>query len=154
MSQVTEDQKIIRLYRQVTGETEVEMHKVARFALNRGMASPKPQTAEDIIAKRLSKAARQEMRTDVKTGRSYRVNHAVQTGQLTFWIDIDEAPRKHMHKSTQMRREQMVGDALQLTYDVDHWNSVNTDKEPIEVELDLAFDVALRKASDGDEETA
>jgi hypothetical protein len=149
MSQVTEDQKLIRLYRQVTGETEVEMHKVARFALDRGMTAPKPQTAEDIIAKRLSKAARQEMRTDHKTGRPYRVNHAVQTGQSTFWVDIDEAPRKHMHSSTQKRREQMVGDALQLTFDVDHWNAVNTHEEPIEVALDFTFDVELRKASDG-----
>lgn len=148
MSQVSEDQKIIRLYRIATGETEVEMHKVARFALERGMVSAKPQTVEDIIAKRLSKAARQEMRTDQATGRPYRVNHAVQSGQMTFWIDIDEAPRKHMHKSTQMRREQMVGDALQLTFDVDHWNSVNPHEEPIELELDLQFDVDLRKASE------
>lgn len=152
MSQVSEDLKIIRLYRQVTGETEIEMQKVARFALSRGMAAPKPQTVEDIIAKRLSKAARQEMRTDQATGRPYRVNHAVQSGQMTFWIDIDEAPRKHMIKSTQMRREQMVGDALQLTFDVDHWNSVNPHEEPIELELDLQFDVDLRKASEDQDE--
>ena len=94
------------------------------------------------------------MRTDHETGRPYRVNHAVQTGQMTFWVDIDEAPRKHMHKSSQMRREQMVGDALQLTYDVDHWNSVNNHEEPIDVELDFTFDVELRKASDGEDDVA
>ena len=148
MSEEKELQKMIRFYKQHTGETEVDMHKVARFALEKGFKSPKPQSAEDLLAKKLSKAARQEMRADLNTGRPYRANHAVTSGQQTFWVDIDEAPRKHMVKSAQMRREQMVGDALQLTFDLDHWNSKNSQEPPIDVELDLTFDVELRKASD------
>ncbi len=148
MSQIREDQKVIRLYKEETGETEIDMHKVAKWALSKGVTSPKPKTAEDLLAARFSKAARQEMRKDKSTGRPYRANHAVPDGSLTLWVDIDEAPRKRMHKSTQMRREQMVGDALQLTYDVDHWNSINPDEAPIEIELDFQFDVDLRKASE------
>lgn len=49
-----------------------------------------------------------------------------------------------MDKSLKVRREQMVGDALQLTLDANHWNSVNPDQEPLQVELDFADDVAWR----------
>lgn len=148
MSQDKEMQKFIRHYKDETGEKEVDMHKVARMALLKGWKSPKPISAEDLLAKKFSKAARQETRTDRVTGRPYRVNHAVTSGQMTFWIDIDEAPRKYMIKSAQQRREQMVGDALQLTFDVEHWNRKNASEEPIQVELDFAFDVELRKASE------
>lgn len=154
MSQDKEMQKFIRFYKQETGETQIDMHDVARFALSKGWTPPKPKSSEDLLAAKFSKAARQEMRTDKFTGRPYRANHAVPSGQMIFWIDIDEAPRKHMVKSSQMRREQMVGDALQLTFDIDHWNAMNPSENPIEVELDLTFDVELRKASEESDDAA
>jgi len=49
-----------------------------------------------------------------------------------------------MLKSAVTRREQMVGDGLQLTLDLMHWNSINPDKEPIELPMDLTFDIELR----------
>jgi hypothetical protein len=49
----------------------------------------------------------------------------------------------------------MVGDGLQLTLDIMHWNSVNADKEPIDLPMDLTFDIELRlNAPDDDEEAA
>jgi hypothetical protein len=69
---------------------------------------------------------------------------------LTFWIDIDEAPRRTMHKSLVQRREQMVGDALQLSLDMDHWNDRNKNEEPILLPLDFEFDVQLRKMGTSD----
>jgi len=64
---------------------------------------------------------------------------------MTFWVDIDEAPRKHMHKSLVNRREQMVGDGLQLTLDSDHWNSINPNEEPINLPIDFTDDIEWRK---------
>lgn len=64
--------------------------------------------------------------------------------QYHLWIDIDEAPRKSMHKSLIMRREQMVGDGLQLTLDAMHWNSINPKEEPIVIPLDFTEDVEER----------
>jgi hypothetical protein len=82
-------------------------------------------------------------------GRPDRVNHVYMETrggeQLHMWVDIDEAPRKPMLQSLQMQREQMVGDAIELTFDADHWNSVNRDKEPIVKELDVGPDVEWRK---------
>jgi hypothetical protein len=67
-----------------------------------------------------------------------------------FWVDIDLAPRKHMAKSARDRREQVVGDMVQLTLDLNHWNRVNPDEVPIIAETDITPDVneALASASD------
>ena len=154
-----EMQSLIRIFKEETGEKEVDMHRVAMFAMKKGWPMPKPETALDRLAKQFSIAAREEVRRDPNTGRPYRVNHAVTTWQgpkqLTFWVDIDEAPRRHVHKSFVQRREQMVGDGLQLTFDVDHWNSVNASEEPIVMPMDFTEDIAWRKNSpDADEQAA
>jgi hypothetical protein len=142
-------QQIIRLFKEETGETEVEMLKIAKFAASRGWRLPTPKTAIEMLAKEFAEAARTEVRRDAATGRPYRANHAllyVRDGtQMSLWIDIDEAPRPKMLKSLIHRREQMVGDGLQLSLDADHWNSVNTDKEPIDIPLDFTLDVQWRK---------
>jgi hypothetical protein len=70
---------------------------------------------------------------------------------VTLWIDIDDAPRLSMLKCAVQRREQMVGDALQLSLDLDHWNSANPDEEPIQVPLDFTDDVEWRKNAPDEE---
>ena len=72
--------------------------------------------------------------------------------QLHLWIDIDEAERGPMLKSLVNRREQMVGDGLMLTYDQDHWNSLHEGEEPIQLPMDLTFDIELRKSMDDEDE--
>jgi hypothetical protein len=149
-------QALIRHYKEITGEKEIEMPKVVEFAVAHGWKLPQPKTPQEILAKEFSEAAREETRRDGKTGRVYRVNHAITggKGQSTFWVDIDEAPRKHMHKSAVQRREQMVGDGLQLTLDLDHWNHKNPSEEPIVLPMDLTPDIEWRKnVSEEDEKT-
>lgn len=105
-----EMQNIIRLYKEDTGETEIDMRKVAEYAVNRrGMPLPEPVDRLDMLAKKFSQAAREETRIDQVTGRPYRANHALTQSygghQYTLWIDIDEAPRKSMVKSLMKRRD-------------------------------------------------
>lgn len=149
MARKTEElQKLIRLYKQETGEREVDLRKVAIFARDRGYPLAEPVDPLDVLARDLARAAREETRHDAKTGRPYRVNHAIPApgGQFTFWVDIDEnPPRKNMMKSFTNRREQMVGDGFSLWCDADHWNRSNPDQKPIEIQLDLTFDVELRR---------
>ncbi len=114
------------------------------------MVAPPASRSLDLLAQQFADAARQEIRRDGITGNPYRVYHHFKqtqgTQQLSFWIDIDEAPRRKMVKSITMRREQMVGDGLQLTFDVEHCrNSVNPTEEAIPVLLDLTDDVLWRK---------
>ena len=43
-----------------------------------------------------------------------------------------------------MRREQMVGDGVQLTLDAMHWNNINPKEEPITIPLDFTEDIEER----------
>ncbi len=139
---------MIRHYKDETGEFEVDMKKVAKFAQLMGYKMPVPKDPLDILASELSRAARDEIGHDKETGRPFRVNHAypVKHGGQTsfFWVDIDEAPRKVISKAFNLRREQMVGDGLQLSYDQDRWNSKNPDEAQIELDFDFGFDIELR----------
>ena len=98
-----------------------------------------------MLAKQFTEAAREEVEYDKKTGKPYRIYHALKTThgatQLHLFIDIEEATRDQMLVSLQNRREQMVSDGLMLTYDQDHWNSQHPTEEPIQLPLDLTFDI-------------
>lgn len=150
-----EMQRLIRLYRDETGKREVEMHDVAKFAAKKGWPLPTPESAIDRLARQFSEAAREETKRDEVTGRPYRVNHAViqRQGQeqMTLWIDIDDATRPLAQKSFVQRREQMVGDAVQLSFDVEHWNRVNPKEQPIVMPMDFTDDVEWRKNAPGEE---
>ena len=39
----------------------------------------------------------------------------------------------------------MIGDGLQLTLDMEHWNSANPKEEPIVLPMDLTDDIEWRK---------
>ncbi len=73
---------------------------------------------------------------------------------MTLWTDIDEAPRNIAQKAFVQRREQMIGDGLQLTFDVTHWNSVNQEDVPIEMPMDFTDDIQWRLNAPDDEEEA
>lgn len=157
MSKKKDMQRLIRHYKEETGEFEIDMRKVAKFAELKGWPMPTPKDPLEILAQELARAARDEIKHDSTTGRPYRVNHAVpqKQGQQTFfvWVDIDEAPRHIMLKSLNLRREQMVGDGLQLSYDADHWNFQHPKEEKIQLEMDLSFDIEIRKhAADADDD--
>ncbi len=159
MSRNREMQRIIRHYKDETGTKEVDMREVVKWAVDHGWPLPKPVDPFDRLAKEFAAAAREETKNDKVTGKPYRVNHAVPTttkdGQVVmFWVDIDEAPRTPMLKALTARREQMVGDAFQLTLDVDHWNSINAKDEPIQMQLDLTDDVEWRKNAPDEEKDA
>jgi hypothetical protein len=69
-----------------------------------------------------------------------------------FWYDIHEATRPVMHKSAVNRREQMVSDGVQLTLDLSYWNSINPDKEKIDLPMDLGPDIQWRLNTPDDTE--
>ena len=149
MSKNQEIQRIIRQYKDETGIRSVDMKRVTEWAVMKGWPMPKPIDLMDRLAKEFAVAAREETRHDKETGEPYRVNHmyVVTQGdtQLHLWIDIDEAPREPMQASLTMRREQIVGDITQLTFDAEHWNHVNADEEPIQIEADFGLDVEIRR---------
>jgi hypothetical protein len=140
-------QHFARYYREQVGHA-VTMQEVATAAIKAGWKAPVPKDPVEILAKEFAKAERDEIRYDKVTGEPYRANIAYTQmqgdQQLTFWDDIDRVNRKIMLKNYIYRREQMVGDGLQLTYDVKHWNRIHPDEEPIQLELDFTDDVHWR----------
>lgn len=150
LTKMEQMQQFVRIYREQTGEVDVDMHKVALYALQRGWQPPKPVSSVEILARQFADAERVETKTDSVTGRPYRVNHAyVPHGQTTFWFDIDDpaTTRTKMQISLISRREQMVGDGVQLTFDADHWNAMHPEEKPIILSLDFTEDVNERKAA-------
>lgn len=148
-------QRFYRWYKDETGVGEVDMHDFLPWAIAHGWPEPKPVDPRERLMREFSDPLRQETRIDKKTHRTYRANHAItelRNGrQQTSWLDIDENPPRHrMEKSFAQRREQMVGEAYTLTKDCDHWNSENSDQEPIQMNLDFNFDVQLRKLQTGE----
>lgn len=159
MSKRKERQRLIRAYKEETKVTEIDMRKVALWAVKRGWPLPTPPDPIDLLTKQFSDDAREVISYDKATGKPYRVYHAVKQAhggtQLHFFVDIEEATRPQMHMSLYNRREQMVSDGVMLTYDQDHWNAAHPSEEPIQMVLDLAFDIELRKsADDRDDEAA
>src|SRR5450759_4042651 len=87
MSKQSEMQRVIRAYKDETGEREVDMHKVAKWATRKGWPLPTPQNPLDLLAKQFSDAARVEIRYDKITGNPYRANHSIVTKHgLRGWV--------------------------------------------------------------------
>jgi hypothetical protein len=158
LSKTVDRQRLIRAYRDERGESEIDMRKVAEFAVKKGWPLPQPTDPLDLLAKQFSDAARLEIRHDPKTGDPYRVNHAVPrrvSGQMSFsWIDIDDPKTTpiNMRASLVMRREQMVDDGLQLTFDMEHWNSIRPKEEHIDLPMRFEEDIQERRAAREDDD--
>jgi hypothetical protein len=156
MSKRQDRQRFIRHYKEVSGEREIDMHKVAEFAKDMGWKMPMPPSDVELLAKQFADDAQAERRYDENTHRPYRVYHALpvsNSGQLNLfvYVDIDEATRNQMLKSAVNRREQMVSDGYNLTCDLDHWNSANSDQEAIQLPMDFTMDIEIRKAVEDDQ---
>ena len=152
MSKVEDRQRFIRYWMETSGETEVDMHEVAKLALRMGWEAPPPVTPEDRLAKQFKEAAKQDIRHDRKTGRPYRGYHAFSKqradGQLDFfYVDIDDPKTKpaNFQKACVMRREQSVDDLFALFLDQTHWNDTRPPEQKVEIlPADLGFDLELR----------
>ncbi len=137
-------QQFFPRYMRETGRIgAVDPHDVAAWALQKKLWEPRPKDIIKQLADDLSKAWREEYRTD-KYGRRYRTKHAVKGSgphQHTLWADMEGASRNHMEQAFGQRRQQVVGDCLQLKTDVDVFNDKRPEEEPIYVVLDFTNDV-------------
>lgn len=68
MSKKKDLQRLIRHYKDETGEIQVDMRKVAKFAELMGREMPVPKDPLDILTQELSRAARDEIKHDEETG--------------------------------------------------------------------------------------
>ncbi len=148
MTKNQEIQRLYRLYKSETGKLVVDVHEFAKWLGKKGYKMPIPKDPIELLAQQISDALREETRKDKTTGLPYKANLAFTpdgSPQGTLWADVDEAPRRIVHKCLIQRRDQMVGDAYQLTLIQDHWNNAHPDEEPIQIPLDFGPDVDWKK---------
>lgn len=143
-------QVIFDRYTEERGDAPVSLDEVAAWAISKGLFVPAPRDVVKLCRDALADGLRQERRLDDK-GRRYRAKHSVRTTvggeQLSLWADIDSAPRSFMEKSFSQRRKSIGDDCFQIKQDVDHYNDVNLDQEPLQIVLDFTDDVAEMEAA-------
>jgi hypothetical protein len=123
--------------------------EAVEWAVREGLLQLPEVDPFDVLAGQMSQALREEYAEDGQ-GRRYRVNHAVRVTksgvQYTFWGVMGFASHDHMEKAFSQRREQIIGDNVQLKTDVDVYNDLNRGKQPqIQLVLDYTEDVAERE---------
>jgi hypothetical protein len=125
---------------------------VAEWAVAHDLWRPRPIDTIAQCAEELSKALREDYRTD-RFGRRYRAKHAVKIKvngvQFTLWADLNTAPRDHMEKAFAQRRGQIVDDCHQLKIDVDCYNDAHSNDERIQLVLDFTMDIMEIEAANG-----
>lgn len=79
------------------------------------------------------------------SGRPVRAKHVariVEDGrQRHLWADIRTATHKFMHSALQQRREQIVGDCVQLKRDMDFFNEIRPDGPEVQLVFDFTDDL-------------
>ena len=123
--------------------------EAAEWAVAEGLLELPEVDPYDVLAGQMAQALRDEYKTDSK-GRRYRANHAARITkagvQYTFWGVMGFASHEHMERAFAWRREQIVGDNVQLKIDVDVYNDMIRGKHPeIQLVLDYTEDVAERQ---------
>jgi hypothetical protein len=141
-------QKLFKLFEKEHEHLPTSAREACEWGVAKGYIELPSVDPYDILAEEMARALREEYEMDDK-GRRYRVNHAVRVTkhgvQITFWAIMGFAPREHMQMAFVQRRNQIVGDCLQLKTDVDVYNDLNKGEEPIQLVLDFTHDVAERE---------
>ena len=143
-------QSIWRRYEREHEHEPASAREVVEWAVGEGLMDLPEIDPFDVAAGQMARALREEYETDAD-GRRYRKNHAVRITkngvQTTFWGIMGFAQRSHMERAFTQRREQVIGDCLQLQIDVEAYNAMNPIDKPIQLVLDFTDDVAEKRAA-------
>jgi hypothetical protein len=143
-------QAVWREYIREHGEAATA-REVVQWGVARGLIRFKPADPFAAMAEDLARALREETAVD-ENGRRYRLNHAVRLyrdgAQYTVWGIIDDAPPDFMGLAFKQRREQIIGDCIQLAMDVAHYNDILKQRrsrhQPIQLSFDFTEEVERR----------
>lgn len=141
-------QRVWHKYEIEHGAVPATAREAVAWGISQGMIEIPEVDPLDKLASDMADALREEYATD-RAGRRYRVNHAVRVTkggvQYTFWAIMKDAPRDHMQKAFIQRREQIVGDCVQLSIDVEAYNAIHEDRQPIQMLFDFRDDIEERR---------
>lgn len=141
-------QRVWHAYEREHGYVPATARDPVKWGVERGILSLPEIDPYDRLAEDMAKALREEYAVD-SLGRKYRKNHAVRVTkagvQLTMWAMLGNAPREHMQRAFIQRREQIVGDCVQLATDVEVYNDMNKEQPPIQMLFDFRDDIEERR---------
>ncbi len=150
MTKTEQLQQAWHKFKQHNGHLPVSAREASIWAVQNGLVSLPEVDPYDVLADDMARALREEYARD-KQGRRYRVNHAVRVTrrgvQYTMWAVLPTASRDYMQRAFTQRREQVVGDLVQLATDVDVYNDMTEGGEPIQMVLDFTADIEERRAA-------
>lgn len=138
-------------YEKIRKHAPTGTKEACRWAVMEGLVELPNVDPYDVLAGQMASALREETATNAK-GQKYRVNHAVRITrggvQQTMWAEMGYAPHSHMEKAFTQRREQIIGDCVQLKVDVDTYNGIKSSEHPdVQLVLNFTEDVAEREAA-------
>jgi len=140
-------QRLVAEYRDAGEPWPATSKDIARWLIREGKWNRSERTMVDLCARDVSRCMREEFHTDPQ-GRRVRTKHAAkfpapgtEDGQTTLWDDLRTAPREFMDRAFKGRRNQIVGDCVQLNTDVKSYNENVSPKNPILMLWDLTDDV-------------
>jgi hypothetical protein len=139
--------KLLRLiddYCAETGETDVDLHDIAEWAIKTERYVPPRYDPVKQLRREMQRASRQEYIED-DNGRPVRRRHCykIKRGevQLTLWSKIEEITRKNMRLSARGRRGGILADCIQLTLDLEYYNDNFNPGEPIQPSFNFEPDL-------------
>jgi len=142
-------QEIARDYRAAGMPWPATAKEMAVWAIDNNRWQAQRSTLISRCAEEIAEALREEYYTDPQ-GRRVRTKHMarveVNGEQIPLWDDIRSGNREHMQVAFQQRRQQIVGDCVQLKTDVDSFNENNNRGPALQLVLDFTDDVAERVA--------
>lgn len=151
-------QELVERYRQEHGQSSVDLHEVAAWAVRNRLWEPRREDATAALRGEMADALREQYMLDPQ-GRRVRQKHAERQWvddaggkhkQLVLWHDIREAPRAAMQAALQQRRWGIVRDCAQLKKDVDSYNDNYNKSVPVQLVFDFRED--LEELEHGEDE--
>lgn len=149
-----EYQRCIRWYQDETGIMEYQPSVVAEWLKARGCKMPKPPTDVDVLAKRLSRAARSDRRPVPGATFDYRGQLSYKRrvdGQLEFfWFDADgpAATPTNVFRALRMRVDQAINIGVRAKADAIHFAQTHPG-QTIELNFDLEEEITWRMNAPG-----
>jgi hypothetical protein len=147
---VEQHKDLVEQYRRATKNRPFKSIDVVEWGIKNGLINLRPVDPKLMLAEEISLAMHEDYITDPQ-GRRVRAKHAaryeVNGKQETFWVDIrDKNPgtRRHMQIAFQNRRQQIVGECVQLKLDLDSYNQNWNTGTPIQDCFDFTDDLADR----------
>jgi hypothetical protein len=137
-----------------TGKTVYTSREIADWAIKKGYWDLPKEKLISICADELARVFKEERFTD-PSGNRVRFRHArkvdIDGVQTTLWENWPTISRDNMETSLLQRRNQIVGECVQLDIDTESFNRFRNKGEPIQIPFDFTPDVAEHRIMRTDE---